>query len=311
MASLAHQLEYVAARFGFALARALSSRAADTLGVALGRLGHRLVSSRRRLAYDNLKQAMGDQLSDAEIRTVVRQVFENIGRTMVEIARFEKLGPEGVKSIVVPDGLDRLRGVLAEGRGAILATAHFGNWELFGVHPSACGLPVTAVALTQHNPAVNRLIKRVRQSTGCRIIEVPGESRQVFRALKDNRLVVIVADQHASAGTLVMDFFGRPAAVFRGPALFSVRCGSPIIPMLIRRERYDRHVMMMGEPIVSPGHADEETNIRIMTEQYIRLLEEVIRRYPNQWLWTHNRWKLTPSDREGSVPDLSLDPRGD
>ena len=192
----------------------------------------------------------------------------------------------------MPAGLRAMEEARERGRGAIVATAHFGNWEIMGVYPSVFGFPTDTLAITQHNLRINRIIINLRQSLGVRILEVPAEARQVFRSLKDNRIVIIAADQHSSAGTLVMDFFGRLAAVSRGPALFALRCGCPIIPLLIRRERYDRHPVMAGDVIYPPDSGDEEADVRAMTRAYIAFLEDGIRRYPDQWLWTHNRWKL-------------------
>jgi KDO2-lipid IV(A) lauroyltransferase len=95
-----------------------------------------------------------------------------------------------------------------------------------------------------------------------------------------------------------MDFFGRPASIARGPALFAIRCGCPVIPLLLRRERHDRHVLIAGELIYPPKSGDEEADVRSMTARYVKFIEENIRRYPDQWLWTHNRWK--PYKKEGN-----------
>ena len=291
MAAIGHYLEYLAARAGMGLAQSLSAGRADSFGTWLGWTAGRLLKSRRRLAFDNIRRGLGDAVSEAQIESIVDDVFRNTGRTLVELARFRKLGAEGVKDLIVPAGLKAMQEARDRGRGAIVATAHFGNWELMGVYPAVYGIPSDTLAIRQHNLKINEMIINLRQSLGVRILEVPANARQVFRSLKENRVVIIAADQHASAGTLVMDFFGRPAAVARGPALFAIRRGCPVIPMLIRRERYDRHVVIAGEAVYSPDSGDEEANVRAMTAAYLKFLEDNIRLYPDQWLWTHNRWK--------------------
>jgi len=145
-----------------------------------------------------------------------------------------------------------------------------------GVYPAVYGIPSDTLAIRQHNLKINEMIINLRQSMGVRVLEVPANARQVFRSLKENRVVIIAADQHASAGTLVMDFFGRPAAVARGPALFAIRRGCPVIPMLIRRERYDRHIVMAGKAVYSPDSGDEDANVRAMTAQYSALPGPVV-----------------------------------
>lgn len=275
-----------------ALACSLSAKKADQFGVGLGSLAHSMLPSRRRLAFDNIKKGLSATLPDLEIESIVRAVFQNTGRTLVETARFDRLDPTRLKALIEPAGLEAMREARAQGRGAIVATAHFGNWELMGVFPALFDIPSDTLAIRQHNLRINQKLINLRQSAGVRILEVPASARQVFRSLKENRIVIIAADQHASAGTLVLDFLGRPAAVARGPALFAIRQNCPVIPLLIRRERYDCHRVMVGQIIRPKPTENEEVNVRAITETYLRFLEENIRRYPDQWLWTHNRWKL-------------------
>jgi KDO2-lipid IV(A) lauroyltransferase len=296
MATLSHQVEYLAARAGMALAERLSARAADRFGAGLGRIAHRVLASRRRIARDNIRQALGDSLTESQIVETVRAVFANIGRTVFELARYRKTGGQGILALADPAPLAILRGALQEGRGVILATAHFGNWEILAAFLAQNGIPTDALALTQSNPKINELVINLRRLMGINILEVPANARQVLRSLKENRLVLMAADQHASAGTLVMDFFGRPAAVARGPALFSAKCGCPMVPMLLCRERFDRHVIITGPVIRPPQSGDEEADVKSMTAAYLSFLEYHIRKRPEQWLWTHNRWKVAPTE---------------
>jgi KDO2-lipid IV(A) lauroyltransferase len=296
MATLSHHLEYLAARTGMAVAESLSARAADRLGVGLGFIVHRVLASRRRIAFVNIKRALGDALSEEEINSLVRDVFANIGRTVIELARYRRMGGQGILALADPAPLEIIREALQEGQGVVLATAHFGNWEILAALLAQNGIPIDALALTQSNPKINELVINLRRSMGINILEVPANARQVLRSLKDNRLVLMAADQHSSTGTLVMDFFGRPAGIARGPALFSAKCGCPIVPMLLCRERYDRHVIITGPVIRPPQSGDEEADIATMTAAYLRFLEYHIRRRPEQWLWTHNRWKIRSAD---------------
>lgn len=291
MASIKHHIEYLAASVGRGVARTLSLKMADAFGASLGSLAHRLMKSRRQLAFDNLKQGMGDSLSDEQIADVVREVFRNIGRTLLEFARFGKTKPEDVNRIVIGEGAEGFRKALAEGRGGFLATAHFGNWELLGAWTAAQGFPVDLLVATQHNPLIDRMINGFRTSMGVGIVELAKGSRGVFKTLRANRIAATAPDQHAPAGTVVMDFFGRSASIARGPALFALRCDCPVIPILLRREKYDRHVLIAGDLIYPPGSGDEEADVRAMTARYVKFIEENIRRYPEQWMWTHNRWK--------------------
>ena len=296
MATLSHYLEYLTARTGMLVAGTLSPRAADRLGVRLGHAAYWALAARRKIAFDNIKHALGSSLSDRDIDSLVRDVFANIGRTVIELARYRRTGKQGILALADPAPLGILREALREGRGVVLATAHFGNWEILAAYLAQNGIPTDALALTQSNPKINELVINLRRRMGINILEVPANARQVLRSLKENRLVLMAADQHASAGTLVMDFFGRPAAIARGPALFAFRSGCSIIPMLMRRERFDRHVIITGSPITASQSGNEEADVRAMTASYLSFLERNIRQWPDQWLWTHNRWKLKPEE---------------
>ncbi|HUV30954.1 MAG TPA: lysophospholipid acyltransferase family protein [Acidobacteriota bacterium] len=295
MATVSDRIEYLAALALTRLAQSVAPRTADRFGAALGSIAHALISSRRRIAFDNLKRALGSDYSDDELRALTRRVFQNAGRTAVEVARFPVMTRDEVKRITVGAGADQIMKVQAEGKGAIFLTAHFGNWELLGAWLATVASAVSFVVATQHNRKFDELLLSFRKTWGVGVIQLPSGAREVFRALRANQVVAIVPDQHAASAAVVLDFFGRPAATVRGPALFSLKAGSPIIPYLLRRERYDRHVVIAGQAIYPPRLEDEEQAVRQITEKYTRFFEEQIRRYPDQWLWTHRRWKLPGS----------------
>ncbi len=292
MAKLSHNIVYVLALTLQKLARLLSAKAADSLGRGLGSIVHALLTSRRRVADDNLRHAFKGDFDDDQRAMLVKKVFHNIGRTSVEVARYGKLTPAGLREIIVGDGADILKRVQDEGRGGLITTAHFGNWEYVGSWVAAMGYPMDLLVLNQHNEMFDRLLNQSRKAMGVGIVPVGSSVKNVFKALKENRFIGIAADQHDPSGSLIIDFLGRPAAAARGPAVFSLRTGAPVLPFLLRREDYGRHVMMAGEPIYPPTDGDEEENVRAIVERYHRFFEQTVRLYPDQWLWTHRRWKV-------------------
>ncbi len=289
---MSHTLEYVAALGAVKFAQALSPAMADRFGASLGRLSHSELASRRRQAIKNLRLSLGEELSESEIADIVRRVFSEFGRTMIEFARFKNTGPEGVNRIVAGAGLDAVIQAHAAGTGGIVLRAHFGNWEMLGAWFACQGIPLDILVARQSNARVNGLINSFRKEMGVGIIQVGATTRNIFKTLRANRFAGIALDQHAASAAIRMDFFGRPAAWAKGPALFALRCGCPLFPLIMRRVSYDKHVMIAGDPIYPPKSGNEDSNIRKMTEVYARFLEENIRKYPDQWLWTHRRWKL-------------------
>ncbi|MBU8934266.1 MAG: lysophospholipid acyltransferase family protein [candidate division Zixibacteria bacterium] len=288
---MSHNLEYAATLVGVKLAQALSPPMADRLGAGLGSLVHMLAGSRRRIAHDNISQALGNEFTRAEIDEIVYNVFRNIGRTLVEFSRFRKTGRQGVLDIVVGDGEDNIREALGKGRGGIITTAHFGCWEMLGAWFGCRGYEMDFLVGTQHNAKVDDLFVDFRRSMGVGIIPLKSSIRGIYKALRANHLVGLVADQHTGNG-LPIDFFGRKAAAAKGPATFAVKIGSPVLPLLMRRESFDRHVVMAGKPLYPSKDADPAQEVDRITIECNRFFEKGIYAYPDQWMWTHRRWKL-------------------
>jgi KDO2-lipid IV(A) lauroyltransferase len=291
MAKLSHEIEYLATLLGVKLAQALPNRIADSFGAALGSLAHLMLASRRRITHDNLRRAMGETLTEEQRDQIVREVFRHTGRTLIEFARLGRLVKGGLDDLIVGDGLEHLQQVHDEGRGGIVVTAHFGSFELFGAWVGTRGYPMDFLTGVQHNHKVNDLLNGFRREIGVGLISIDRSLKPVFKALKANRLIGLISDQHAPSG-VVVDFFGRPAATPKGPAAFAVKARAPILPFVMRRESGRRHVVMAGQPIYPPGSGDDDKDIQDVTAAYTRYFEECVRRYPDQWLWTHRRWKL-------------------
>jgi len=291
MARLSHDIEYVAARIGVAIARSLSPAQADHFGAGLGGLAYYVMASRRRVALDNITRALADEIGHKECQRMVSEVFRNTGRSLIDLARTGEVYRHSPERLFVSGDIDQMRRVHDEGKGGLLVSGHFGSFELWGVWIAIQGFPANFLTGIQSNLRINDLINGYRSELGVGVIPADQSAREVMRALRRNEFVAMLPDQHSPAG-IAVDFFGRPAATARGAAVFSIRSGAPILPMMLRRERYDRHVVMAGEAIYPPGDGDLESKVRQMTMAYTAFFENCIRKYPEQWLWTHRRWKI-------------------
>lgn len=293
MARLRHYPEYWFMLGATQAANALSPAGADRLAVSLGRAVWRLFPSRRRIAHDNLERALGDQLSPRDREEIVRLVFENMARTIVEGMRYRQLTPARLLAMVEGSSAEHVVQAEREGKGGQFLTAHFGNWELAVAWGGAYVGSLHFIVARQSNRMVSAMFNRQRGYLGGGIIETGTQTmRNVIRSLRRNQFIGVAADQHAPEQALMLDFFGRKASFARGPALFSIRTGGPLLPCLLRRIRYDRFEAISHEPIYPPTGGDEAAAIRSMTERYARFLEQTIARYPEQWMWTHRRWKV-------------------
>ncbi len=292
MAKLSHQFEYFFSILIIKISCWLSPQGADRFGRILGRITSIILFPRKKIAFQNIKNTIGQDFSDKKINLIVKDVFHNIGRTFVEVSRFNILSFDKAREIIIPEGTELLRKINSEGKGGIFVTAHFGNWELLGYWLFALGYKADYVVATQHNDMFDKLLTRCRRNVDCGLIRLGKNIRDIYRAFDANKFVVISPDQHDPTQSLIMDFLGKPASIFKGPAVFSLRTGVPIIPVMMRRERFDKHVIICDEIIYPPENGLNDENVEMIMGKINKFIEGNIKKYPDQWLWTHRRWKV-------------------
>jgi len=188
-----------------------------------------------------------------------------------------------------------LRDAYNKKKGLLILTAHFGNWELLG----GCivvefGFPVSGIAKTQTNRLVNRSIDERRRRFGNKVIPMETSLREVMRALRDGEAVGIVADQAAPKENVQIEFFGTKLPTHQGPSVFSLKMGSPLVAVFsVRRPdgSFDAYV----EEVPSADLKDyNDENVTELTRRHVKITEDFIRRFPDQWMWMHKRWKHVP-----------------
>ena len=295
---ISHGLEYGFAWCMTTLVQILPGRLADFFAFLLGRFAYAILASRRRIARENLQKAFGDAKSPGEVEEIIKNVFVNTARAVVGFARQPVLNHQKVLSMITSEGEEYVKQVYDEGKGAILITGHFGHWELMASWVASSGYPLDLLIGRQHNVKVDEMLISFRKALGMGVIPIGVAARGVIKALRANRMIAVVSDQHSATGAVNVDFFGRPAATPKGPAAFAIKVGSPIICGVLVRQGYKKHHAIITPPIYPPETDNTDEAIRIMTQEYTSRLEQFIRKYPDQWLWTHRRWKL-PDPQSG------------
>jgi Kdo2-lipid IVA lauroyltransferase/acyltransferase len=294
---ISHGFEFIAFWLLTKMAQIMPAGLADRIALLLGKLAGTILTSRRRIAIDNLKRAYGGNKSDEDIDRIVRKVFINISRTSIEFVRLPVYNKDMIlNSINEYSGLEFMDQALDHGKGLIFMMGHIGNWELLGKWISAKGYPTDFMVGKQHNPYVDRMFNRFRTTVGVNIIPIGLTARHVIKSLRANRVVAMMSDQHSATGGVIVDFFGRPASTPKGAAAFAVKTGSPIVLGSIFREKYNRHRVIIQTPIYPSMDNDTEAEIKRITQTYTWQLEEMIRLEPGQWMWTHRRWKADKSE---------------
>ncbi len=289
-----HRLEYAAARTLQAAVVALPERIAERVGGAAGSAAFAPLGLRREVAENNLRRAFPDA-TEAWIGETARAAFVHLGREGAAILRLAEMGPAEIVARTDVKGWDELMAARERGRGLILATGHFGNWEVAAASVAARGVPIAAVVRRLRNRLVEARLEEMRRRLGIRTVDAHDAPRAIPRLLRRGWVVGMLADQDARGAGVFVPFFGRPASTHRGPALFALRFGAALFASSARRlcgatPRYE--VTGVAVPVEPTG--DVEADTVQLTAALTTRLEQRIRSAPEQYFWFHRRWKTAP-----------------
>lgn len=267
---------------------------AERAGERLGKLAFRLSRKHRERALENLARAFPEATPEQRAKWA-EGVLVHFGRTMCDFMRSAKRSPDEVIESIEASGLEHLDSALAAGHGAILITAHFGNWERMSNYLALKGYKLSAVARDANDPEMNALVESLRQAGGIEVISRGNAARQVLSRLKKNEVVGILPDQNSDE--IFVPFFGVPCGTVQGPAVLSTRSGAPILPTYCARVGVGKYRLWMEPPLVAEEGFEP---VEGLTRAVNQSLENAIRQYPEQYLWIHNRWKSAKA--RGLVP---------
>jgi KDO2-lipid IV(A) lauroyltransferase len=268
---------------------------AISLGGFLGRLAYLIIRDARKRTITNLSRAFGKKFDKTQLRRLGYQVFANLGKNVADAVRLGKMSWEDVGKITETEGLEHLDRAYQSGKGVIGLTGHIGNFELIAAYFSLRGYRMSVVGRELYDPRLDRLLVRNRESVGLENIPTSRGVKPIMRALKAGRFLGVLADQDSSrVRGVFVNFFGRPARTPAGPGLLSYKTGSPIIPMAILRKGKNRYKIVVKPQVELRFSGDREKDLIDVTQKYTTVLESIIREYPDQWLWMHDRWRSKP-----------------
>lgn len=302
--TLAHRIESLGLQLFLGGARFVPRSWALWWARRWGDLAFDLVRMRRKVTMENLRHAFPDE-SESRLRSIARSAYRGFGMTMMEVGLVPSASPKEVIDLCDVVNADLMDSTLEGGRGGILLAAHFGNWEIMGGNLALRGYPINFIVRSQRNPLVNRHLNENRARMQVKIIPVGQAVRKVYRSLRNNEFVAILADQDAGPDGLFLDFLGRPASVPLGPAVFARRNRSPILVGACLRIPGGRFRIVLDCVLEPDFSLSEEEDIRRLAEGYTKRLEATIREHPEHWFWMHRRWKSRPSGEGGTSPGES------
>jgi KDO2-lipid IV(A) lauroyltransferase len=260
------------------------------LGAAFGRLACRVDKKRRYYARRNLRVAYGESLSPRERDALVRRSFEHWGMSLIDFLRAPALTDAERNALVSGvEGGEALAALRAGGKGFILVTGHFGNFEFLGRWLADQGVPSTVIVREPSNRAFAEYVRTMREYGGNEALNRGVSPRELLSRLRKGRVVTLGIDQNSA--DLFVPFFGVPAGTVSGPAVLALRTGVEPLPSFCAREPDDTYRIVFGEPIAATATGDRDADVARITAEASAALERVVRRYPDQWLWLHNRWK--------------------
>ncbi len=266
------------------------------LGRVFGSLSFYILGKERRKAFENLDIAFGNSKSIAEKRTIAKEAFENLGKSLVEVVSIQKFSSKySINRYISCKNSDILRRLVQETKGAMLLSAHFGNWEFLAHYLALNGFPLSVIARRIRMSEFEEFLSRARKKNNVNVIYRDASAKEIVDLLRNKKFIGVMPDQDMdSVSGVFVDFFGKKAWTPSGPAVLNLLTGVPIVPCFLERKAYG-HELLVGEPIELANTGNRERDILENSKRYTKVIEGYIKKYPEEWVWFHDRWKTKES----------------
>ncbi len=278
----------------------LPRRWARALGASVGAAAYRLLGRLRKVGLTNLELAFPEK-TDAERERILRSLYRNLGWLLAEFCQMQRYKPEKTQGFLRYEGLEHYLAARDRGKGVLIVTGHLGAWELSSYFHSLMGHPMSMVIRRLDNARVDRLVNGIRCLYGNRVLHKDDFARGLLGAMRQGETVGILMDTNMTPpqGAFV-PFFGHLACTASGMARVALKTGATVLPgFMVWEESEQKYVLRFGEAIEVIATGDDERDVLENTARFTAVIENWVRKYPEQWLWVHRRWKTRP---EGEAP---------
>src|SRR5580692_5394054 len=274
----------------------LPRRAARGIGAGVGALAYRILPRLRSVGTRNLEIAF-PEWSEAQRQEVLRKLYRNLGWELAEFCQMPGYTQENTRSFLRYDGLERYVAARDKGKGVLIVTGHLGAWELSSFYHSLMGHPMSMVIRRLDNAKVDQLVNGIRCLHGNRVLHKDDFARGLLGAMRQGETVGILMDTNMTPPQGVfVPYFGRLACTASGLARVALKTGAAVLPgFMLWEESEQRYVLRFSAPLALARTGDDAADILANTALFTRVIEDTIRRYPEQWLWVHRRWKTRPA----------------
>lgn len=255
-----------------------------------------LIKSRRRVAKENLRIAFPDK-SDAELNRLVYASFENLIITFTEIFNISNMSEKQIKEYVQFENGEMLQKLYDDGRGLILLSAHYGNWEFMAMAGAYhLNLDMLIPVKLLKNWFVDRIINKNRTACGNKVINMDKAAFEMLKQLKSGKAIALLADQSAHENSdIYVSMFGKPTLTYKAPAELALKYNIPLTFNYCERQGDGKYIIK-SELVKSEDLEFTKEGVAELTQRHSNMLEAVLRRNPAQWVWAHKRWKHSPKN---------------
>jgi KDO2-lipid IV(A) lauroyltransferase len=260
------------------------------LARALGLFWYYVIPVRRRVMLLNLRLAF-PRKPLAELHRICRRTMVNFVKTFVEFGRLHDVDDDFLRKHIRLHGRKDLEKAFSLGRGVVVASGHFGNWEVMGAVTTRLGFPITYIVKKVKDPRVDDLINGWRREQGIEIIYSREAAQSIPRHLERGRLVAFMIDQDAGKRGVMVEFFGHPASTPKGAAAYALKYGAPVLLAWSLRRRDNSHDIYYRLVELDPVSQVNTETITTALEKLTRELETVVAATPDQYMWMHHRWR--------------------
>jgi Kdo2-lipid IVA lauroyltransferase/acyltransferase len=289
------RLEYAAAWPFIKVLEILPRPLARAVGIGLAYIVYLLHVRLRRVGMRNLEMAFPEK-TEAERAKILRGEFASLGRQLAEVCHFPEYTLANVDQVIVYDGLENYTQAYARGKGVLFLTAHFGGWELSAFAHSLHGHWMHVVMRAMDNEYLDRLIRQYRSMHGNRVVEKDDFVRGLLAAMRAGEVVGILMDTNMTPPQgIFVDFFGIPACTASGLARIALKTDAAVVPTFTIWDSQRKKYRLRFDPAIELVRTEDlEADIQANTQKFTSIIEDYVRRYPEQWLWVHRRWKTRP-----------------
>lgn len=266
----------------------------------LGGIGYYTATYSRKVAINNLTLAYGQEKSEQEIRALAKKVFVMIGKNGADIIRSYRItSRDTYERLRVITGVEHLEMAYAKGKGVIFLTAHLGAFELCATEMAVRGYKPLIIGTAMKDERLTELLWRQRSKLGASAIERGKETVRLIKTLKSGGTVAILIDQDTRVKSVFVDFFGKPCSTPIGAAVLALKTGAAVVPVFLHLREDGMQEVTCYPEVELEQTGNEEQDVLANTQKFTGIIESEVRKYPEQWLWIHERWKTRPNEASG------------